>query len=78
MSRIQKLITGLGGTTKVANALGKTPSTVSSWIKRRHIPIAYWPTLIDAGVSKDDLVDAHLSDNVSEDDEPEREVLVAG
>jgi len=60
MSRIGELITKFGGPSVVAQRIGKRPSVVSSWIKREGIPIKNWPLLMEIGISKDDLLDAHI------------------
>lgn len=52
---VDEIIDALGGTNKVAEARGLTPSTVSSWKARRSIPAERWLDLAqlarDLGVS---------------------------
>lgn len=66
MKKIKSLILKLGGPTKVADVLGKGPSTVSEMGRRGAIQSEYWRELIDhakeqgvEGVTADHLVDLH-------------------
>ena len=35
--------------------------TVSNWIMRKSIPIRHWSKLLEMGVSKEELLNAHLN-----------------
>lgn len=50
---LDRIIVDLGGPSAVARALGiRDYTTVSSWVRRRSIPVSYWPGLIELAASK--------------------------
>lgn len=46
------LIKALGGSTKVARALGFEVSAVSAWKHRNRIPFEHWPAMADLAKEK--------------------------
>lgn len=56
---IREFIRACGGPTKVAALTGATLSTVSSWSKRKSIPIEHWQAFVDAGVDIEQLWKLH-------------------
>lgn len=51
------LMKALGGSTKVARALGFTVSTVSAWKHRNRIPFEHWPAMVKLAKKKGVKVD---------------------
>lgn len=50
---VDQIIDALGGTGKVADALGLSPSTISSWRARGSIPAEWWVGLVGLDASSD-------------------------
>jgi hypothetical protein len=66
MQTISDIFDAFGGPSAVSRALGVNPSTASEMKRRRSIPVAYWPRLIEAahernidGITYEVLVNAH-------------------
>lgn len=52
MENTEAIIVALGGTGAVANALGQSDSTVSSW-RSRGIPAGHWAALVSLAAERD-------------------------
>jgi hypothetical protein len=66
MQTISDIFDAFGGPSAVSRALAVNPSTASEMKRRRSIPVAYWPRLIEAagergiaGITYEVLVNAH-------------------
>lgn len=68
MNRIRQLIRRHGGTVAVAEKSNQKKQTVSNWIARQSIPVRHWGRLISGGVTREELINAHLE---PEEEEPE-------
>lgn len=63
MNKIRSFVQSRGGTATVARELGKSQSTVSTWIKREAIPFGNWKDFVEVGVSWEELLELHKRSN---------------
>lgn len=52
MKSVDEIVDAFGGNVRLAEIIGKGPSTVSEFKRRKVIPIEYWATIIEEALRR--------------------------